>query len=159
MREAYALALAQAVPGPAGDEARQLVKEWRARMELVGRGLDQVRASLHGSDSGATEGLRHCLSRLEELAKVQADHEEIPALRAALQAELTAVSSCESSLTALARSKFGEALWGRRRCLADDVREPFARRLSEAVPGWPPRRQKLDELVGSHGGQNVDLHG
>src|SRR5262249_13252202 len=91
---AWGASLGRAGGGRAGESARLLAKEWRARMDLVDRGLGQVLASLHGRESAGSEGIRHSLLRLEELAKVQCDHEQIPALRAALQAELAAIEQC-----------------------------------------------------------------
>ncbi len=88
LQDACAQALALAVAGPAGDEARLLVVEVRARMDLVQKGLDQVKAALHGRDGGSAEGVRHCQARLQELAKVQTDHPEVQRLLTALGAEL-----------------------------------------------------------------------
>ncbi|HLQ36292.1 MAG TPA: hypothetical protein VK348_00725, partial [Planctomycetota bacterium] len=108
LREALGLALAQAVPGPAGEEARMLAKEVRARVDLVGRGLDQVRAALHGREAATADGVQHCLKRVEELGKVAVDHEEIPRLVAALQAELEGLELCDRAQTALEQRAWSE---------------------------------------------------
>jgi hypothetical protein len=88
LREAYATALACAVPGHAGEEARLLLKDVQSRLDFVGAGIDQVRRALHGRDSSQRDGLEHCRARLEQLTKVQTDHEELAPLLAALQAEI-----------------------------------------------------------------------
>jgi len=106
LREAYGLALADALPGPAGEEGRLFAQELRARMDMVGRGLDQVRATLHGRTSGGVAGLRHCLLRVDELAKVQIDHEDIPRLRAALLAETAGIDTAEQAVAALGKGQF-----------------------------------------------------
>src|SRR5262245_16991226 len=109
LREGYGLALAHAVNGSAGDEARQLASEIRARIDLVGRGLDQVRAALHGREAGSADGVRHCLLRIDELAKVQVDHEDLPALRNGLVAELAMLERIETAGTAIASRNFVDA--------------------------------------------------
>ncbi|MBK8096680.1 MAG: hypothetical protein IPK26_06205 [Planctomycetes bacterium] len=95
LREACAQALALVVPGPSGEEARLLVKELRARIDLVQRGLDQVRVALHSRQASTIEGVRHCERRLAELAKVQVDHEETLVLTTALAAEIDGLERCE----------------------------------------------------------------
>jgi hypothetical protein len=87
LREASALALSLAEAGPAGDEPRLLLKEVRARMEMVTRGIDQVKSAMHGPQAATADGLRHLQRRIEELAKVQVDHEELQPLSAALGVE------------------------------------------------------------------------
>jgi hypothetical protein len=95
-------------------------QDLQARMDLVKAGLDQVRAALHGRTSGGVAGLRHCLLRLDELAKVQADHDEIPGLRRALIAELEGIEAADAAAAAAVRGQFGPvaeaigALVGRR---------------------------------------------
>lgn len=105
LRAAYGAALALAVPGPAGDEARALGRDLRARMDLVARGLDQVRTRLHGRETAGAAGLRHCVARLDELAKVQQDHEEIPSLRKVLQSEIAGIERHEAALAAAERGQ------------------------------------------------------
>ncbi|HLU37953.1 MAG TPA: FHA domain-containing protein [Planctomycetota bacterium] len=87
LREAAAQALALCSPGAAGEDARRLHAEVQARLDVVHAGVDQVKRSVHGRASGSIEGLAHCIARLDELAKVQADHEELPRLRQALVSE------------------------------------------------------------------------
>jgi len=108
LREAYALSLALAVPGPAGDDARALGKDLRVRMDLVERGLDEVRATLHGRETAGVAGLRHCLGRLEELTKLQQDQQEIPELCAAMEVEIESLERWEEAKNALSRRRFGE---------------------------------------------------
>jgi hypothetical protein len=108
--EASSLALALVVPGPAGEEARLLLKEVRARMDLVARGLDQVRAALHGREAATAEGVRHCMRRLEELCKVQADHTEMPQMVEALQVELNGLELCERTRSAMEQRAFPDAV-------------------------------------------------
>lgn len=100
LREAYALALAEAQGGSVGNAAALFAQELRARIDLVGRGLDEVRAALHGRTSGAIAGLRHCLSRVEELAKVQRDHDELPVLQRALLSEVEGIEQAEAAARA-----------------------------------------------------------
>jgi len=63
-----------------------------------------VRVALHGRAAATPEGVRHCLMRLEELAKVQVDHQELPRVQAAVEAELDALALCEKATAALQRS-------------------------------------------------------
>lgn len=88
LTEASAVAVSLAVPGPLGEDARLLLKDVQARMDLVNRGLDQVRRAVHGRDSGTTEGVRHCLLRLEQLEMVCCDHGDMATLKSSLHAEL-----------------------------------------------------------------------
>ena len=100
LREAYALALADAQPGPLGVAATAFANELRAKLDLVSRGLDEVRAAVHGQAGGSLAGLRGCIARLEELAKVQCDHDELPRLSAMLQQEATGVQLAEAAMRA-----------------------------------------------------------
>ncbi|MCK5944832.1 MAG: hypothetical protein KAI24_22785, partial [Planctomycetes bacterium] len=84
-------------------EAQQILGEARSRMKLVDQGLDEVRVSLHGRAAATVEGVRHCLKRLEELGKVQVDHEELPKLVAAVEAEIDALGRCEQVAEAIGR--------------------------------------------------------
>jgi hypothetical protein len=88
LSEASALAVALAVAGPRGEEARLLLTDLQGRMDLVTRGLDQVRRAVHGRDCGSVEGVEHSLRRLEQLAKVWQDHAEMQRLQQALTAEV-----------------------------------------------------------------------
>jgi len=101
LREASALTVSLAVAGPAGQEARLLLADVQARIDLVARGLDQVRRAVHGRDSGSTEGLQHCVERLDQLAQVQVDSEELAALRAALVAEIDGIHTLDSVAAAV----------------------------------------------------------
>jgi hypothetical protein len=85
-------------------EAQQILSEARSRMALVDKGLDEVRVSLHGRAAATAEGVRHCLKRLEELVKVQIDHEELPKVITAVTAEVGALDRCEQASAALARA-------------------------------------------------------
>ncbi len=98
---AYALALAEVHAGTDGAMASMFAQEMRARIDLVSRGLDEVRAALHGRTSGGLGGLRHCLSRLDELAKVQSDHEDLPTLRLAIASEVEGTEQAEAAARAL----------------------------------------------------------
>jgi hypothetical protein len=79
-------------------------------MALVERGLDEVRVALHGRGAATQEAVRHCLRRLEELAKVQVDHEELPRVIAAVQAEIEALALHERAIDALGRQSLDEVL-------------------------------------------------
>ena len=115
LREASALALSLAVPGVQGEEARLLLKEVQARIDLVQRGLDQVRRAVHGRHSGSEEGLRHCLLRLEQLDAVQTDNDELEQLRVGIAAEADGICLLEAAtgdLEAGAARKAAERLEG-----------------------------------------------
>lgn len=107
--EASSLLLALAVPGAAGEDARLLLKDVRARMDLVGRGLDQVRSNLHGREAATAEGVRHCQMRLQELTKVQVDHPELEAAVAALQCELDGLAAIDAANAALQTAELAKA--------------------------------------------------
>jgi hypothetical protein len=99
LRDAAALAAVVAGAAGAGQgrlaaEAQLLLTDVRARLEVVERGIDEVRAALAGRATAGSEGVRHCRLRLEELAKVQVDHPELPALTAAVAAEIEALEAC-----------------------------------------------------------------
>lgn len=96
LREACTAALALTGSSRVAKEARQLVAEVRSRMAIVDRGLDEVRVSLHGRLAAGIEGVRHLKSRLEELAKVQADHEQLPTMLEAVAAEIAALALCDT---------------------------------------------------------------
>ncbi|MBX3462503.1 MAG: hypothetical protein KF830_04990 [Planctomycetes bacterium] len=103
LAEACSLGLALVGCDGVGAEAQQIVADTRARMELVERGLGEVRVALHGRLAAGIEGVRHCLGRLQELAKLQTDHPELPALERAVQAEIEALGHCEAAAAAIAR--------------------------------------------------------
>lgn len=88
LAEASTLAVALAVPGPGGAEARRLVDDVRGRMDLVQRGIDEVMALLHRRESATVEGLRHALGKVTQLESVQCDHDQLGRLRAALGEEI-----------------------------------------------------------------------
>lgn len=109
LREACTAALALAGSSRVADEAQQVVADVRARMAVVDRGLDEVRVALHGRLAAGVEGVRHCLRRLEELAKVQIDHEQLPAVIQAVGAEITALGLCDNATKAVERQALDEA--------------------------------------------------
>ncbi|MEM7198694.1 MAG: hypothetical protein AAF628_00395 [Planctomycetota bacterium] len=148
LREAAALLVALAVPGPRGEEARVLLKEIRARTDLVQRGLGQVRRTVHGRASSSAQGLRHCVMRLDQLAKVQTDEAEIASLRDALEAEVSglqlldeaaaAVQRGDAAATAEALRPLGEVRAGLLRADRLDARmldlsDDLTRRVEDAV--------------------------
>lgn len=104
LREASSQAMALVGNSRIADEAKQILSEARSRIALVDKGLDEVRVSLHGRAAATQEGVRHCLKRLEELAKVQVDHEELPRVIAAVKAEIEALELCESLIEAVSRA-------------------------------------------------------
>lgn len=101
LREACTAAMSLVGTERIANEAQQILSEARSRMALVDKGLDEVRVSLHGRAAATTEGVRHCLKRLEELQKVQVDHEELPKLIASVGAEIEALEQCEAVRKAL----------------------------------------------------------
>jgi hypothetical protein len=108
LREACTAALAMTGVSRIAADARALVQDIRARMGVVDRGLDEVRVALHGRAASSAEGVRHCLRRLEELAKVQCDHEELPKVTVAVIAEIEALEACEKVDAAFQRQAYGE---------------------------------------------------
>tara|TARA_R110002072_G_scaffold46591_1_gene128819 strand:- start:67406 stop:70096 length:2691 start_codon:yes stop_codon:yes gene_type:complete len=104
LREACTGAMALVGTARIATEAQQILAEARARMTLVDTGLDEVRVSLHGRAAATQEGVRHCLKRLEELAKVQVDHEELPRVMQAVVAEIEALDQCAKAEAALLRA-------------------------------------------------------
>jgi hypothetical protein len=110
LRQACAQALSLAGTARVATETQQVLAEARARMGLVDRGLDEVRVALHSRASATADGVRHCLRRLEELAKVQADHAELPRVVAAVQAEIEALAICDRLSAALDRAALSEVL-------------------------------------------------
>jgi pyruvoyl-dependent arginine decarboxylase (PvlArgDC) len=110
LREACTVALTLVGGARLAKDAKALVADVRARMGLVDRGLDEVRVALHGRAAATAEGVRHCLRRLEELAKVQCDHEDLPKVTASVVAEIAALEACEKVDAALDRQAFGEGV-------------------------------------------------
>jgi hypothetical protein len=88
LREASAICLTLAVPGPYGDEARLLLRDLQTRLDLVRSGVQQVLGSLHNRGSCSSDGLNHCLGRLTELQRIQVDDEELESLIRAIEAEI-----------------------------------------------------------------------
>ncbi|MEZ5965181.1 MAG: FHA domain-containing protein [Planctomycetota bacterium] len=99
LREASALALALASPGSAGEEARRLHAELQARIDVVAAGVEQILRAVHGRSSGSIEGIGHSVARLDELAKLQSDHPELPGLRVALEAERKGLELVRDAVT------------------------------------------------------------
>jgi len=95
LRDASAKAVALAIPGQGGADARRLVDDVQARMGLVQRGIDEVMALVHRRESATREGLQHGLGKLDQLEQIQVDHAELPRLRAALQAEIRGLELLE----------------------------------------------------------------
>jgi hypothetical protein len=112
LREACAIALALGGSARVAADAQQVLTQARASMALVDRGLDEVRAALHGRATSGIEGVRHCHKRLEELAKVQSDHPELPRVTAAVAAEIEALELCERIAAALGAAVLGDVLRG-----------------------------------------------
>jgi hypothetical protein len=110
LRAACAMAAGIAGSDRARGEAQQLAAEARARMALVERGLDEVRVALYGRGAATQEAVRHCLRRLEELAKVQIDHEDLPRVIAAVNAEIQALALHDRALAAVGRQALDEVL-------------------------------------------------
>jgi hypothetical protein len=108
LREANRLALALAVPGNNGEEPRALLAEIRQRMDAVQAGLTQVLSRLHDRACSSPDGIRQCLARLDQLALLQRDHEDLARVRASLTAELSALESLESAEACAASSQFEE---------------------------------------------------
>jgi hypothetical protein len=147
LREACTQALGLVGSARVAKEAQQVVAEARARMLLVERGLDEVRVALYGRVASSQEGVRHCLLRLEELAKVQADHEEIPKVVKAVTVEIEALAACERVSSALDRRAVDEVISGlaalvdlRERLLACD-------RLDARVCALADRLAEVTELA------------
>ena len=103
LREACSNAIALVGSSRIAEEVKQILAEARSRIALVDKGVDEIRVSLHGRAAATLEGVRHCLKRLEELAKVQVDHVELPQLIAAVSVEIEALELCEKAKDALSR--------------------------------------------------------
>ncbi|MBL8747686.1 MAG: hypothetical protein JNK78_00895 [Planctomycetes bacterium] len=108
LREACSAALALSGSPRVAPQAAQLLADVRARMAVVDRGIDEVRVALHGRLAAGVEGVRHCLRRLEELAKVQMDHDELPRMIEAVSAEIRALALCEDVAKAIDREAMDE---------------------------------------------------
>ena len=118
LRQACSLAMGLVGSSRLATESHQALLEARARMALVDRGLDEVRSALHGRAAATQEGVRHCLLRLEELAKVQVDHEDLPRVVDAVTAEIEALGICARASLALERGAAAEVLTGLTELLA-----------------------------------------
>jgi len=101
LRDACAAALTLGTAGRLGADAQLLLTDVRARMTLVDRGVEEILGALHGRAAGSLQGVRHCLARLEELAKVQSDHQELSRVIAAVGAEIEGLEACDRCGTAL----------------------------------------------------------
>ncbi len=123
LREAAAIAVALVGPSGQGEEARLLLADLRARIDLVDSGLDQVRRAMHGRDSATPEGLRHCRSRLQQLMAVQTDNEAAAELDRALEAEIE-----------------GLELFSKATALMDGA---DAKGVATALADWPDVRGRL----------------
>ena len=124
-------------------EAQQILAEARERIQLVDRGVGQVKVALHSRSTASIEGVRHCLGKLQELAKMQVDHVELPALIVSVEAEIEALQRCAE--------------------LADQIARGDLEALAKALPVLVDRREQLlnveridaklcelgDELVGA----------
>ncbi len=109
LKAASVILLELGVDHEQGGEARLLLKDVQARMDLVAAGLAQVRRALHGQASSSVAGLRHCLARLDELSKVQQDAEEVSDLRAALLGEIAGLESLGRLREAVAAGRIDAA--------------------------------------------------
>ncbi|MHC4897691.1 MAG: hypothetical protein ACYTGW_11350, partial [Planctomycetota bacterium] len=110
LKGASVLLLELAKDDEQGQEARLLLKDVQARMDLVTKGLAQVRRALHGQASSSAAGLRHCLARLDELTRVQADADDVQELRQALLAEIAGLESLERLGEAVAAERPADAI-------------------------------------------------
>lgn len=98
LQQALAVALADAQPGVAGSAAAALVADLRARVATVDRGHAEVLAAAHGKACASVAALRALAARCEELLALQLDHATLPAVRAALLAEVAALEAVERAL-------------------------------------------------------------
>jgi hypothetical protein len=151
-------AIAQGLGGNTriGVEAQQLATQARARMALVDRGLDEVRVALHGRATATQEGLRHCGKRLEELAKVQCDHVDLPGVVDAVQAEIEALGVCERTAQALDRGALTDVLAGCSELLAIRARLLAPARLEAHLLDLADRLARFAD-VALAGGRLRDL--
>ena len=122
---AAALAVRYATPGPEGEEARALLREVQPQIDLVRRGVDQVRARLHGPDAASAGGLTGCQRRLEQLGDVQSDSEDVAKLRDAVSAEIDGHAHLDAVMRAADEEDAAAAL--------------------EALHGWCDLRDRLWE--------------
>ncbi len=95
LAEASALLLGLSGEGEESREARILLQDIHGRMDLAAEGLAQVRRAIHGPSS-SREGLRHCVARLDEIAKIQGDLDEVQTVRVALLAEIRGLDLLEA---------------------------------------------------------------
>ena len=109
LAEASALLLGLAGEGEEGREARMLLEDINRRMDVASKGLAQVRRAVHGQATSSREGLRHCIARLEEVAKLQADLEELDSLRTAMKAEIRGLDRLDALARCLEEGDAGGA--------------------------------------------------
>ncbi len=107
LREACTAAMALVGTARIAAEAQQILAEARERMQLVERGMDEVRVALHGRAAATAEGVRGCLQRLEELGKLQVDHESLEGVVTAVQCELAALEQCTALRAQLDAGELG----------------------------------------------------
>ncbi len=105
LRQASAICLTLAVPGPYGDESRLLLKDLQARMDLVRSGMQQVLGAIHNRGACTLDGLSHCLGRLGELRRIQVDDEELESLADAIEAEIKGLEILTEALDSLESDK------------------------------------------------------
>lgn len=140
LKSAAAIAVTLAVPGPEGEEARILLLDVQQRMDTVAAGVRQVLRAMHGRDSATREGLNHCALRLEELAKVQSDADDVVRLRDAVLAEVDGIEALEAARVAwvaddVARvtRELGRLAEARPRLLAPDRLDARALELVDGI--------------------------
>jgi hypothetical protein len=109
LREAMTAVLALTSADAAGEEARRLQADLRAKIDVVSAGVDQIRRAVHGRGSGSVEGLGHCIARLDELAKLQSDDPELARLRQALLVERRALELFHETLVTCGSGSLGPA--------------------------------------------------
>lgn len=158
LREASAQVLSLAEAGPAGDEARLLLKEVQARMDLVQRGIGQVTRDVHGRHSGSAGGLRHCLLRIEQLEQVQKDSEELAALRKAVAAEIEGLELLHDVAEAVAAGRLegiGERLGSlaqlQERLLRPDRLDARSLEVADAIAARAEEHLASGRLSGARG--------
>ncbi|MCA8975550.1 MAG: hypothetical protein KDC98_12580 [Planctomycetes bacterium] len=109
LRESCSQLLSLRTTGRVGAEAQLLLADVRARMALVDRGLEETLAALHGRAAGSLQGVRHCLGRLRELAKVQADHIELTRVEAAVDAEVEGLEHLDRCMELIDHGRVAES--------------------------------------------------
>ncbi|MCB9877094.1 MAG: hypothetical protein H6835_05775 [Planctomycetes bacterium] len=140
LRAACTAAMALIGSARIAGEAQEILAEARGRMALIDKGLDEVRVALHGRAAATPEGVRHCLRRLEELAKVQVDHPDLGAVTASVAVELETLHRLDAANAALAGGRLTEVagavlelVAARRRLLAVERIDARLCRLGDEV--------------------------